>query len=68
MQPVPALFANMSQQEALRFTLSDLSIVEINFLLAGLQELPGKICNPISMKIRKQVDSQFPKQEPEVTK
>ena len=48
----------------IKITLSDLSIEEVNFILAGLQELPGKICNPMSQKIRTQAESQLPKQEP----
>lgn len=48
----------------IRITLSDLSIDEVNAILAGLQELPGKICNPISQKIRQQAEAQLPKQEP----
>jgi hypothetical protein len=48
----------------IKFTLSDLSVDEVNFILAGLQELPGKICNPLSQKLRTQAESQIPKQEP----
>ena len=48
----------------IKITLSDLSIDEVNAILAGLQELPGKICNPMSQKIRQQAESQLPKQEP----
>lgn len=47
----------------LRFILSDLSLDEVNNILAGLQELPGKICNPISRKIKEQAEAQLPKQE-----
>ncbi len=55
--------------EAIKITLTDLSVDEVNFILAGLQELPGKICNPMSMKIKGQAESQLPKQEqPEVRK
>lgn len=45
----------------------ELSIEEINAILAGLQELPGKICNPLSSKIQQQATQQLPKadsQEP----
>ena len=48
----------------IKITLSDLSIDEVNAILAGLQELPAKICNPMSMKIRQQAEGQLPKQEP----
>lgn len=47
----------------IKITLSDLSIDEVNAILAGLQELPGKICNPMSNKIRQQAEAQLPKQE-----
>ena len=36
-------------------TLKDLSVDEINAILIALQELPGKICNPLSKKIQQQV-------------
>jgi hypothetical protein len=48
----------------LKFNLSDLTLDEVNAILAGLQELPGKICNPVSQKIRQQAEAQIPKQEP----
>lgn len=41
----------------------ELSIEEINNILQGLQELPGKICNPLSLKIQQQADQQLPKTE-----
>lgn len=47
----------------IKITLSDLSIDEVNAILAGLQELPGKICNPMSQKIRQQAEGQLPQQE-----
>lgn len=47
----------------IKFTLTDLSVDEINAILAALQELPGKICNPLSQKIKEQAESQLPKQE-----
>lgn len=46
-----------------KFTLNDLSVDEVNCILAGLQELPAKIANPLSQKIREQAESQLPKQE-----
>jgi hypothetical protein len=49
----------------LKFTLSDLTLNEVNSILGALQELPAKICNPISQKIRQQAEAQIPKQEPE---
>lgn len=36
-----------------------LTLEEANFILAGLQELPGKICNPISDKIKLQAQEQL---------
>jgi hypothetical protein len=47
----------------IKFTLNDLSVDEINFILAGIQELPAKIANPLSQKLREQAQSQLPKQE-----
>lgn len=47
----------------IRFTLNDLSVDEINFILAGIQELPAKIANPLSQKLREQAQGQLPKQE-----
>jgi hypothetical protein len=38
----------------------ELTIEEINTVLAGLQELPGKICNPMSAKIQQQAQQQLP--------
>jgi len=48
----------------IKFTLSDLSVDEVNAILAALQELPGKICNPMTQKIRQQAEAQIPKPEP----
>jgi hypothetical protein len=42
------------------FTLTDLSVDEINAILAGLQELPAKIANPLTEKVRKQAEAQLP--------
>jgi hypothetical protein len=47
----------------IRFTLNDLSVDEVNYILAVLQELPAKIANPLSQKIREQAEAQLPKQE-----
>ena len=40
-----------------------LSVEEINHILNGLQELPGRICNPLTMKIQQQAQEQLPKPE-----
>lgn len=47
----------------IKITLTDLSVDEVNFILAGLQELPGKICNPLSAKIKQQGEAQLPQQQ-----
>lgn len=49
----------------IKFTLNDLSVEEINTILAALQEVPAKFSNPLSMKIRQQAEAQIPKQENE---
>jgi hypothetical protein len=40
------------------FTL-ELNLEETNAVLAALQELPGKICNPLSEKIKSQAQAQI---------
>jgi hypothetical protein len=46
----------------------ELSIEEVNNILAGLQELSAKICNPLTMKIQKQASQQLPQPEEETAK
>lgn len=46
------------------FTFSDLTLEEANMILAGLQELPAKIANPLTQKLQQQAQSQLPKEEP----
>lgn len=41
-----------------------LSVNEINAVLAGLQELPAKVCNPLSQKIQKEAQEQLQKLQP----
>ena len=41
----------------------EFTIEETNNLLAGLQELSAKICNPLTVKIQKQAQEQLPKQD-----
>ena len=48
----------------IKINLSDLSIDEVNAILAGLQELPAKICNPLSQKVRTQAEAQLPAPAP----
>ena len=38
----------------------ELSIQEVNTLLAGLQELPARVANPLSAKIQQQAQPQLP--------
>lgn len=52
----------MNIQE-IRLTLTDLSVDEVNAILAGLQEIPAKICNPLSTKIKMQAESAIAKIE-----
>lgn len=40
-----------------------LTIEEVNQILAALQEMPAKICNPLSTKIHVQAESQIPKED-----
>lgn len=46
----------MNQNPTLNF---ELTLEEANMILAGLQELPGKICNPLSDKIKQQAAPQL---------
>jgi hypothetical protein len=45
----------------IKITLSDLTVEEVNIVLAALQEIPAKLCNPLSEKLRKQAEDQLPK-------
>lgn len=36
----------------MKITLKDLSVEEVNYILACLQELPAKVANPLTEKIR----------------
>lgn len=42
-----------------QFFKFELSLEEANSILLALQELPGKICNPLSDKIRNQAQAQI---------
>ena len=46
----------------------ELTIEETNHILSGLQELAGKIGNPITVKIQKQAAEQLPKPAEPATK
>jgi hypothetical protein len=39
------------------------TIEEANQILAGLQELPAKICNPLSVKLQTQAKEQLPESD-----
>jgi len=63
-QQVLALFANKMTTENLTFTFTGITMDEANLILAGLQELPAKVANPLTQKIQIQAKSQLP-QEPD---
>jgi len=41
----------------------ELTVDEINTVISGLQELPAKVCNPLTNKIVKQAQDQLPQDE-----
>ena len=43
--------------------LFKVSYEEANTILAGLQELPAKIANPLTVKLQQQAQEQLPKAE-----
>jgi hypothetical protein len=45
------------------FTFTDISFDEANMILAGLQELPAKVANPLTQKLQSQAQGQMPKAE-----
>ena len=45
------------------FTFTDISLDEANILLAGLQELPAKVANPLTQKLQQQAQGQMPTAE-----
>lgn len=60
-QPAHALSSKIMTQEINpnpMFTF-ELNLEEANIVLAALQELPGKICNPLSEKIKAQAQAQI---------
>lgn len=61
--PVPVQLSNMIANNT-EITLT-VTIEEANNLLAGLQELPARICNPLTLKLQKQAQDQLPAQEVE---
>jgi hypothetical protein len=46
----------MNENPVLTF---EVTLNEANAILAGLQELPGKVCNPLSQKITEQAKEQI---------
>jgi hypothetical protein len=64
MQSVQQVLAQLNNM-ILNSTVLTLTVTieEANHILAGLQELPGKICNPLSLKLQKQAQEQLPKEE-----
>ena len=60
---VQLALAQLSNMHNIKFTINDLTVDELNFILAALQELPGRVCNPLSQKIREQIEPQLPKTE-----
>lgn len=44
------------------FTFKDITMDEANLILAGLQELPAKVANPLTQKLQQQAQSQLPKE------
>jgi hypothetical protein len=54
----------MTQEDPKQRILTlELTIDEVNTVLGGLQELPAKVCNPLTNKIVKQAQDQLPKEE-----
>lgn len=47
------------EQDKILLTFTDISIEEANNILQGLQELPAKVCNPLSRKIQEQANQQI---------
>ena len=67
-QQVLAQLSNMTQPNQNPTLTFEITLEETNFILAGLQELPGKICNPLSEKLKLQAREQINamQQSPEV--
>lgn len=71
---VLAQLNNMTQPNPNPTFNFEINLEEANVILAALQEIPAKICNPISEKIKAQAQEQIaamqipPSQESEVEK
>jgi len=49
-------------EENMEFTFT-VTEQEANMIIAGLQELPAKVANPLTRKLQEQAQEQMPKQE-----
>lgn len=58
-QQVLAQLNNMTQPNPNPTFTFELTLDEANIILAALQELPAKICNPLSEKIKGQAQEQI---------
>jgi hypothetical protein len=63
-QPVLAQLNNMTQPNQNPTFTFELNLEEANIILAALQEIPAKICNPISEKIKAQAQEQINAMQP----
>lgn len=65
MQIVQQALAQLSNMDIsnIKLTFTDISLDEANIILQGLQELPAKICNPLTAKLQEQAAKQLPKPE-----
>lgn len=43
----------------IKLTLTNLTVQDINAILAGLQELPAKVCNPLTQRIQHEAKQQL---------
>ena len=58
-QQVLAQLSNMTQENQNPTFTFELDLNEANVILAALQEIPAKLCNPISEKIKTQAQKQI---------
>jgi hypothetical protein len=60
----PAQLNNMTQPNQNPTFTFTFDLNEANAILAGLQELPGKVCNPITEKLKAQAQEQIAAMQP----
>jgi predicted DNA-binding transcriptional regulator YafY len=60
----PPELAQLNKGKNMEFTFK-VTEQEANAILAGLQELPARVANPLSQKLQQQAQEQLPKQEPQ---